>query len=111
MKFSGITYTPEINAFFLKYPMYFRKHDGTSLGKLLSYDFPWEDYGESTIALSPDKTQAFTTVNQNIVQLNSSTFELLSRKRFGPSSSGNYFFDQIKILNDSLIYVAYYFFK
>ena len=106
MTFTRMAYFPEINSYLLKHAMYFRKFDGTTLGRLRSYDYSWDYYDDATIAFSPDYSQAFTTNNQNIVQLNSSTFGIISSKKFTPSAIKSYYFRLIKVLNDSLMYVA-----
>lgn len=107
MNFYRMVCVPELNALFLKHPMFFRKYNSTSIERLLSYDYSWDYYDNTTIAISPDKTKAFTTVNQNILQFNSATFDIISKKKFGPSETGSRTFYQMHILNDSLMYIAY----
>jgi hypothetical protein len=102
-----MAFVPDLNAFFLKGPMFFRKYDGTSISKLLSYDYSWDYYNNTAFALSPDKSKAFTTIEQNIVQFNSSTFEKISTRKFGPSETTSSTFYQMHILNDSLMYIVY----
>jgi hypothetical protein len=87
--------------------MFFRKYDGTSLARLRSYDYGWDYFDNATIAFSPDKSKVVTTVNQDIVQFNSSTFEIISKKRFGPSDIDNRYIYMMHILNDSMMYIAY----
>jgi hypothetical protein len=106
MSFTSMAYFPAANSFLLKHAMYFRKFDGTTFGVLKSYNYAWDYYDESTLAFSPDYTLAFTTLNQNIVQLNSSTFGIISSRKFTPSITKNYYFRLLKVLNDSLMYVA-----
>lgn len=102
-----MAFVPDLNAFFLKGPMFFRKYDGTTISKILSYDYSWDYYNNTAFALSPDKSKAFTTVEQNIVQFNSSTFEKISTRKFGPSETTSSRFYQMHILNDSLMYIVY----
>jgi hypothetical protein len=105
--FNKMIFVPELNAFFLKSTRFVRKYDGTSISRLLSYDYPGDDYDNATIALSPDKSEAFTTLEQNILRFSSSTFEILDKKKFGPSEAGKRTFYKMHILNDSLMYIAY----
>ena len=107
MTFSRMIYDPEINAFFLKYAMFLRKYDGTTLVKSAGYDYSYDYYDNSTIAISPDKSYAFTTEDQDLIQLNSSTFTVISKNKFGPSISGPRTFSLMQILNDSLMYITY----
>lgn len=105
--FYNAAYISELNSFFVKHPMYFRKYDGTTLSRLLSYDYSWDYYDEATIAPSSDRSSVFTTINQDIVQFNASTFEIISRKKFGPSETGSMRFNKMQIINDSLMYINY----
>lgn len=107
LQYSNILFDPDTRIWLVKHAMYFRKFDAGDYMMSGSYDYSWDYYDNSSIALSPDKRFAFTTVSQDLIQLSASTFDMTGKKRLSTSDDGTKSYHGIKILNDSIMYLVY----
>ena len=107
MTFSGMLYDPESNLYYLKDAMHLRKFDGLDFTLSGSYDYSWDYYDNSSIALSPDKNYVYTTVFQELIGLSSESFELIRKDGLSTSNDGTKSYHGMKILNDSIMYLVY----
>jgi hypothetical protein len=107
MTFSEMLYDPESNLYYLKDAMHFRKFDGTDFTLSGSYDYSWDYHDNSSIALSADKSNVYTTVSQELIRLSSASFALTGKDPLSPSNDGIKTYHGMKILNDSIMYIVY----
>ena len=107
MNCNKIVYVPELNSYFLKGPGSLGKYDGSTLSKLLSYDYYYDYYDNVTVGLSPDKSTVFTTVNHDIMKFKTSTLVNIGKKKFASGLYDSKYFYGMNILNDSMMYISY----
>jgi hypothetical protein len=103
MEFSTMVYYPDINIFFRKSEMFLRKNDGNTFKYLSGIDYSWDYYDNKTIALSKDKSRIFTTILQDMVELNSN-LEIQKKEKYEENSVGRTF-SMMRIINDSLMFL------
>lgn len=105
--FSRMSYSPGLDAFFTKDQMHVRKYNGNSLLLTGFYDYSWDYHDKNSLALSLDNSKLFSIENGNLLQLNSSTLELIKKSIVAPNASGIKRTLFIHILNDSMMYLSF----
>lgn len=106
LKHKNVEYNPALNAYFFKDEMTL-KTANADLVAGNSYVYSWDDYNKSTLAFSKDNRKIYSTVNWNLVALNTSGMGLASSLKlsFVPMDFSNAI--TLKSLDDQTMLLGY----
>jgi len=107
MEFSTMVYDPVNDLFLLKYPMYLRTHSGTDFKETGAFNYPWDYYDNSSVAIAPDSRSVLTMALQNLMFMNLPSLKPTASKIPNTGMASPVSYHGMKILDDSIMYLVY----
>lgn len=106
MKHQTVQYNQGLKAYFFKEEMHLRV-SGQTIAQEASYDYSW-DYNDSyTLDVSKDNQRVFSTVDQNLVQLNAKTMGLISSTKLPMAVQGDVTSWVLKSMAEDVLLIGY----